>query len=170
MYAHFVVPGLVIMNSKTAHLVWLPRDQWYRRYRLRKASKKFWTCIVILTLETAISFLHVTPQLIIMYRPIQCGCKKISSSADMVESHIWLWALTVTLSLNQSPCLTLWPTMMHQRSKFGYRRFSIWGGIVQMNIHWNSEPLLWPWPWPQQSNPIFSQDNPAKNDVLANQA
>ena len=24
--------------------------------------------------------------------------------------------------------------------------------IVQANIHWNSEPPLWPWPWLQQSN------------------
>ena len=24
--------------------------------------------------------------------------------------------------------------------------------IIQMNIHWNSEPFLWPWPWKQQSN------------------
>ena len=32
VYAHFLVLGLVIINSKSAHLLWLPRDQWYRRY------------------------------------------------------------------------------------------------------------------------------------------
>ena len=36
-----------------------------------------------------------------------------------------------------------------------------------MNIHWNSEPFLLL--WPQQSNPIFSQDNPAYDDVPSNQ-
>ena len=36
--------------------------------------------------------------------------------------------------------------------------------IIQMNIHWISEPFLCPWHWPQQSNPIFSQDNPACDD------
>ena len=29
--------------------------------------------------------------------------------------------------------------MLHHYTKFGYRRFSSWGDIVQMNIHWNSE-------------------------------
>ena len=39
--------------------------------------------------------------------------------------------------------------------------------IIQMNIHWNSEPFLWP--SPPQNNPIFSQDNPAYDDVPSNQ-
>ena len=63
----------------------------------------------------------------------------------------------MTLNLktaNQSSCMT---KMLHHQSKFGYRRFSSWGDIIQMNIHWNSEPFLWTWPWPQQSNPIFYQ-------------
>ena len=46
--------------------------------------------------------------------------------------------------------------MLHHHTRFGYRRFSSWGDIVQMNIQWNYEPFLWLWPWPQQSNPIFS--------------
>ena len=68
----------------------------------------------------------------------------------------------MTLNLettNQSSCMTLWPTVLHHHTKFGYRRFSSWGNIIQMNIHWNSEPSPLPWPWPQQSNPIFSEDN-----------
>ena len=38
VYAHFVVLGLVISSGKSAHLVWLPRDQWYR---IHKDSTKF---------------------------------------------------------------------------------------------------------------------------------
>ena len=38
-----------------------------------------------------------------------------------------------------------------------------------MNIHRNFEPFLWPWPWLQQSNPIFSQDNSAYDEVPSNQ-
>ena len=78
----------------------------------------------------------------------------------------------MTLNLktaNQSSCMTLWHMMLHHHTKYGYRRFSSWGDIVQMNIHWNSEPFLWPWPWPQQSNPIFSQHNPPYDDVPSNQ-
>ena len=34
---------------------------------------------------------------------------------------------------------------MYYHSKFGYKRFSSWEAIVQMNIHWNFEPFLCPW-------------------------
>ena len=49
--------------------------------------------------------------------------------------------------------------------------YQVWLQKIQqlMNIHWNSEPFLWPWPGPQQSNPIFSQDNPAYDDVPSSQ-
>ena len=50
----------------------------------------------------------------------------------------------MTLNLktaNQSSCMILWPMMMHHHTKFGYRRFSSSENIVQMNIHWNSEPF-----------------------------
>ena len=49
----------------------------------------------------------------------------------------------------------LWPMMIHHHTKFGYKRFSSWGDIIQKNIHWNSDPFLWPWLWPQQSDAIF---------------
>ena len=46
-----------------------------------------------------------------MYHLIKFGCKKISISVDMVNSHIWSYdPLTVTLTLktvNQSFCMTL---------------------------------------------------------------
>ena len=49
-YAHFVVLGLIISNSTSAHLVRLPRDQWYRRY----------IKIMTLTFKTTIQILHNT--------------------------------------------------------------------------------------------------------------
>ena len=160
VYAHFLVLGLVIINSKSAHLVWLPRAQWYRWYKIHKDSIQFWTCTLILTLKTTMYFWHKTFQLMMRHHPIKCGCKKISSSVYVVETLMFdLWALTMTLNFktaNQFSCMTLWP-------KFGYRKFSSWRGIVHVNTHWNSEPFLWPWPWPQQSNPIFSQYNPHYN-------
>ena len=57
LYAHFVVHGLV----KSAHLFWLPKDQWHRRDNIHKDSIKFLTFTVILTLKTTIKFLHNTP-------------------------------------------------------------------------------------------------------------
>ena len=39
--------------------------------------------------------------------------------------------------------------------------------IIQMNIYQNSDTILWP--WPQQSNKIFSQNNPPYDDVPSNQ-
>ena len=54
VYAHFVALGLVTVNSKTAHLLWLPRFQWYKRYKINKDSITFLTFTVILTLKTTI--------------------------------------------------------------------------------------------------------------------
>ena len=66
----------------------------------------------------------------------------------------------MTLNLktaNQSSCMALWPMMMHYHTKFGYKRFSSGGNIVQMNIYWKFEPFLWLWPWQQKSNPKDQQ-------------
>ena len=30
---------------------------------------------------------------------------------------------------NQSPCMTLWPMMLHHHTKSGYRRFRSWGDV-----------------------------------------
>ena len=54
LYAHFVVLGLVTLNSKSAHLLRLPRDQWYRRYKIHQDSIHFRTCPVILALKPII--------------------------------------------------------------------------------------------------------------------
>ena len=66
--AHFVVIGLVIINSNSAPLLWLPRDQWYRRYTLHNGSIKFWTFTLILKLKTANHFFFcMTLQLMMMH-------------------------------------------------------------------------------------------------------
>ena len=59
--------------------------------------------------------------------------------------------------------------MMHHHTKIVYKRFSSWGDIIQMNIHWHFEAFLWPWPRTQQSNPIDSQDYPAYVNVPSSQ-
>ena len=33
--------GLVIIDSKSVYLVWLPKDEWYRRYKIHKNSIMF---------------------------------------------------------------------------------------------------------------------------------
>ena len=66
------------------------------------------------------------------------------------QSYLIIWALTLTLTLkeaNQYSCMALWPMMKHHDTKFAYKRFSSSEDIVQIDIHWNFEPLLWPWPW-----------------------
>ena len=81
---------------------------------------------MILSLKTTIKFLYRTLQLMMMYHPIKCGCKKIGSSVDMVKSHTWLYE-PMTLNLktaNQLSCKTLWPMMMLHHTKFGYKRLS----------------------------------------------
>ena len=140
VHAYFLVLGLVIINSKSADLIWLPRDQLYRGYKIHRDSIKFWTCTVILTLKK-IKLLHKTFQLMMMYYLTKCSKEKISSSVDMVETVILdymnIHSVTVTLNLkteNKSSCMMLWPMMIHHHNKFGYKRFSSWGDIVQINI------------------------------------
>ena len=41
--------GLGMGNSTSVHLVWLPRHQWYRRYKIHKDTMKFCTFTVALT-------------------------------------------------------------------------------------------------------------------------
>ena len=41
VYAHIVVLGLVIDNIQSEQRVLLPRDQWYRTYKIHKDSIKF---------------------------------------------------------------------------------------------------------------------------------
>ena len=60
-----------------------------------------------------------------MYQPIKCGCKKISSAEDMVDLStetviLGYMSLTMTPNFktaNQSSCITLWLMMMHHHAK-----------------------------------------------------
>ena len=84
-----------------------------------------------------------------MYHPIKFGCKKISSSADIVDTVIVIG----DPELEDSKPIFLHDTlahdaaspqsmMMHHHTKFGYKRFSNRGDIAKMNIHWNFELFL----------------------------
>ena len=48
-------------------------------------------------------------------------------------------------------CMTLWLIMTHHHNKCGEKQFCLSEDIIQKNIHWHSEVLLWPWSWTQQS-------------------
>ena len=77
-----------------------------------------------------------------MYHPI-------SSSVGMVE---------IVISDHMSPHCDIEPEdskPVFLRDTLAHDEFgsSSWRDMVQMNIHWNSEPFLWP--WPQQGNQSF---------------
>ena len=81
-----------------------------------------------------------------MYHPIKCGCKKISSSVDMVE--------TVILNCMSPHCDPQLedskPIFLHDTSapdvalpyKLWLQKVQQLRRYLQMNIHWNSEPFL----------------------------
>ena len=79
-----------------------------------------------------------------MHHPIKCGCKKISSSADMVETIISdQMSPHCDSELKDGKPIFLYDTLAHDAaSKIGYRRFSSGRDIIQMNSHRNSEPFL----------------------------
>ena len=103
----------------------------------------------------AIQSFHKTIQLTMMcHQTKKSGCKRISSSEDILESHI-LWSFTVTLILktaNQSFWKTMWLMMMYRHTKFGAKRFNNSNNTIWTNIHQQLEILLQPWPWTQHSN------------------
>ena len=53
-----------------------------------------------------------------MYHPI----KFVEISVDTTETVIHEY-MSPDSDPEQSPCMTLWPMMMHHHTKFGYRRF-----------------------------------------------
>ena len=66
-----------------------------------------------------------------MYHPIKCGCKKISTLVDVVETLMLDYMsphydpeLEDTKPIFFSSCMTLWLLMMHHHTKFGYIGFS----------------------------------------------
>ena len=131
---------VIISNGTSVHLVWLPRDKWYRRYQIHTDLMDI---TLTLTLKT-IHFLQTTHQLMMMCQQIKFGCQKISSLVDMVETVIFSY---MNPWRQQTHLLAwYWPMMMYHHTKFGYKRFSTWEDIIQVNTHWNFEPFLWPWP------------------------
>ena len=66
------------------------------------------------------------------------------------------------------PRMTLQFMMLHHHTMFGNKMFC-GSEDIRTNIHWHLEPFLLLWPWPQQSNPIFSKDSPAYDEVPSNQ-
>ena len=82
-------------------------------------------------LNITIHYLPKTLQLRMRYHPIKFGCKKISSSVDIIETVMLDYTIpqrvNVTLTLNianQFYHMTLWPMMLFHHTKFGYKRFS----------------------------------------------
>ena len=91
-----------------------------------------------------------------MYYQYKFDSKRISSPVHIVESAITVVPSTLKIA-NQLFCITLCLIMMHQNIKFGNQMVSSLGDIILSfwtNIHWHSEPSLWPWPFMQ--NPFFS--------------
>ena len=87
VYAHFVVLGLIIGNVTSAHQVWSPRHQWYRRQSERERLNEV-LFTVTLTLKT-IQFLHKSLQLMMMYHPIKFHCRKSANQYIMVKTVIF---------------------------------------------------------------------------------
>ena len=81
-----------------------------------------------------------------MYHPIKFACKKISSSADMVETVIFdQKSPHCDPELEDRKQIFLHDILARDvasHTKFGYRGFSSLRDIIHMNNHWNSEPLL----------------------------
>ena len=109
-----------------------------------------WTFIWILDLSCdldldhniAIQSFHKTFQLMTMCHQIKSGCKRISSSEDVLESHTLIIRVTVSLTLktaNQSFWKTIWLMMMHHRTKFRSKRFSNSDQIIWTNTHQHFE-------------------------------
>ena len=83
-----------------------------------------------------------------MHHPIKFGCKRISSSVDMVDTVMSDYmSPQCDPDLEDSKPIFMHGTLAHDvnhQSKFVYKRFSSPGDTytVQMIIHWNFEPFL----------------------------
>ena len=89
--------------------------------------------------QQSIKPFHKTIQLKMMCHQSKFSCRRISSSEDILESHILIiWLLTVALTLktaNQAFWMTIWLMMMHCHTKFGSKRFSSSEDNIWTNIH-----------------------------------
>ena len=152
-------------------------DPWTWRQQTNLLAWHFgpWCCITIPSLVTegsaaeeisfcfwdldhnrAIQTFHRTIYLMMISHQTKVSCKRISSSDNILKSHILIiLSLTVTLTLktaNQSFWKTIWLIMMHHHIKFGSKRFSDSENIIWTHIHLHFESLLWPWNWTQPTN------------------
>ena len=144
------------------------------------------------------------------YHLIKFGCRKISSSADMVETVIFdqmsphcdseledskqiflhgtlahdvpspyqVWLQKVqqlrryrpdehSLEFSTFSVALTWTTT--KQSNLFTRQSTLWWCTIKPTVVAKGSAVRWPWPWPQQSNPIFSQDNLPHVDVPSNQ-
>ena len=105
-----------------------------------------------------------------MYYHTKFGSKRVSSSEDTVETHILIIrALAVTLTLkiaNQSFCMSHRLMMMHHNTKFGNKMLGSLEAIIWTNIVILTLPCDFDL---ERSNPIFSKDTLAHDDVSSGQ-
>ena len=124
-------------DDASPHQVFLLTSQQLRRYGPDENKIKFWTSAVTLTLSTiqqSILFRR-QPRLLWCAIKITIGCKRISSSEGLAESHITIIrAFIVTLKTAKQPfSMALWLMMMHRHTKFGDKRFSDLEGLVRLS-------------------------------------
>ena len=122
----------------SSYQVWLQKVQQLRRYRPGEHSPEFWTFSVTLSWTTteqsnlftrfSVSWCFQPSHFHKTIHPKVMCCKSISSSDNILESHILIiLSLTVTLTLktaNQSDWQTIWLILVHQHTKFGGKMFS----------------------------------------------
>ena len=137
-----------------------------------KHSLTFWIFTVNLTLNAVIPFFHRTLRLMLLYYQIKLGCKQTSSFEDIVEIVIfWLykpslwpwhrrhwtnvsaWHFGSWCSITIPSSVTKWPAVQKISSR------QIFTNIFNLPCDFDLEC----------SNPIFTQDTPAYDAILANQ-
>ena len=123
-------------DDTSPYQVWLQKVRQLRRCGQEENSIKFWTFAVTFTLSIAQQSNLFTRQASLWWCAInpKFGCKRISSSEGVAESHILItWAFTVTLTWRREKqpfCMTLW-LMMHHHTMSGDKWISISKDIVR---------------------------------------
>ena len=141
LWAHFVCTGYGYLGKTSTHLVWLQRDQWYRKRWADSDSLKFWTSAVTLTINTEVrSF----------------GKTKIWNRMTASVFVFGFWQDTLAYD-GVRTTKTLWPMMVYVPPHWDWlsdcKRF-----LVQTVYSWNNHILirykssLWPWFWRKQTH------------------
>ena len=96
-------------------------------------------CDLNLDHNRVIQSFHKTIQLKTVCHQTKSSCKRISSSEDILQSHILIiWSFTVILALKmviKSFWKTIWLIMMHHHTKFGTKRSSESEDIIWTYMH-----------------------------------